>query len=442
VLINASRADGAAVPITRDGATETAVRVTVDRCLSTQSSESATSLAADPASGGRPESRVGTADPSTVTAVPATTTAVPTTATAVPMTPTAAPETSVPSTTAATPSQTAPDTETGAAENIRFRGCNAVEVTGDYDEVELEVLVYQPEFDTYTVQAYTYGDESGEIVEGTTVIRLPAGYFGDQQYVETATAYTDGAPVTRANPDADSCRAALTADDDSVETAAPTTPSTPTTTPATAAPTVTETPSSTPAATATPTESGTPAQEGGVEFLDCTAVEVAGAYDEVELEVLVYQPAFDTYTVQAYTYGDEPGEAVEGTTVIRVPDGYFGDQQYVSSATTYVDGRPSTTANPDEESCRAALTADDGATVTPTATPSGTPASTPTPESTSTATPESTTSTPAKTTETAEPTPEPTSTPEPAPETASTPEPTPAPATAGASDAATATESA
>ncbi|WP_224447690.1 hypothetical protein [Haloprofundus salilacus] len=98
---------------------------------------------------------------------------------------------------------------TGSSDaDIEFTGCTSVEVTGEFDEVSLEVLAADADCEMgtrYYEQTFVYGLADSETIEGTTTVSLPDGYFAEYQIVESAIAEGDES-VEVTNPDADACR--------------------------------------------------------------------------------------------------------------------------------------------------------------------------------------------------------------------------------------------
>ncbi|WP_224270058.1 hypothetical protein [Haloprofundus salinisoli] len=99
----------------------------------------------------------------------------------------------------------------GSEPGIEFVDCTTVEVTGSFDEVSLSVLASDggcgpgPRF---SEQEYVFGLNADEVIEGTTTITLPSGYFAAYQVVESATAEGTSS-MSVSNPDANACRAEM-----------------------------------------------------------------------------------------------------------------------------------------------------------------------------------------------------------------------------------------
>ncbi|QCJ47402.1 hypothetical protein [Haloprofundus sp. MHR1] len=102
-------------------------------------------------------------------------------------------------------------TSDGSEPGVKFVDCTTVEVTGSFDQVSLSVLASDggcgpgPRF---SEQEYVFGLNADEVVEGTTTISLPSGYFAAYQVVESATAEGTSS-MSVSNPDADACRAEM-----------------------------------------------------------------------------------------------------------------------------------------------------------------------------------------------------------------------------------------
>ncbi|KTG10993.1 hypothetical protein AUR64_07450 [Haloprofundus marisrubri] len=102
-------------------------------------------------------------------------------------------------------------TGNGSEPGMEFLDCTTVEVTGSFDQVSLSVLASDGDCGPgprFSEQEYVFGLNADEIIEGTTTISLPSGYFGTYQVVESATA--EGASsMSVSNSDADACRAEM-----------------------------------------------------------------------------------------------------------------------------------------------------------------------------------------------------------------------------------------
>ncbi|WP_224270057.1 hypothetical protein [Haloprofundus salinisoli] len=193
------------------------------------------------------------------------------------------------------------DSGSQSAPELTFPDCTSVQITGTFESASLELLVEDDDPETTPMeQVYEYDNADGAT---DTTVTVPDGEFGPYQVVEAASVtYGDGEETRATNPDADACR-----------------------------------------------EKTFPAVRD-VEFLDCTGVRVAGAFEELSIEVLVQDDAPQTTPMEeVYTV---EGDGTEETTV-SVPDGEFGPYQVAERATVvYPDGEQLDVANPSADSCR------------------------------------------------------------------------------------------
>ncbi|WP_168191229.1 hypothetical protein [Haloprofundus sp. MHR1] len=191
--------------------------------------------------------------------------------------------------------------EARSTPELVFPDCTSVRVTGAFESASLEVLVEDGDPETTPMeQVYEYDNADGA-TEAT--VAVPDGEFGPYQVVEAASVtYGDGEETRAVNPEADACR-----------------------------------------------EETFPAVRD-VEFLDCTSVRVAGAFEGLSIEVLVQDDVPPTTPMeQVYTV---EGDGSEETTV-SVPDDEFGPYQVAERATVvYPDGERVDVTNPSADRCR------------------------------------------------------------------------------------------
>ncbi|WP_224332702.1 hypothetical protein [Haloprofundus halobius] len=184
---------------------------------------------------------------------------------------------------------------------VEFPDCTTVEISGSFEAASLEVLVEDDDPETTPMeQVYEY-EHDGESEDAT--VSVPDDEFGPYQVVEYATVtYDDGRTVEATNPDAGACR------DETFPV------------------------------------------ERSLEFVDCTTVHVAGAFDDLSIEVLVRDDMPTTPMEQVYEHEGD-GESEE--TTVSVPDGEFGPYQVAERATVvYPDGEVVEATNPDAGTCR------------------------------------------------------------------------------------------
>ncbi|WP_224447689.1 hypothetical protein [Haloprofundus salilacus] len=91
-----------------------------------------------------------------------------------------------------------------ADRNVEFVDCTSVSVTGEFEELSIEVLVRDDYPTTPMEQVYTVKNEDGS---AETTVSVPEDEFGTYQVAERATViYPDGETVDATNPDAETCR--------------------------------------------------------------------------------------------------------------------------------------------------------------------------------------------------------------------------------------------
>ncbi|KTG10994.1 hypothetical protein AUR64_07455 [Haloprofundus marisrubri] len=192
--------------------------------------------------------------------------------------------------------------DTQEAPELAFPDCTSVQITGAFESASLELLVEDDDPATTPMeQVYEYDNADGAT---TATISVPDGEFGPYQVVEAASVtYGDGQTTRATNPDAGACR------DETFPSPAPT-----------------------------------------VEFVDCTTVDVSGAFESASMDVLVEDDSPET-TPMEQVYTVESGGSAE--TTISVPDGEFGPYQVVEAVSlTYGDGETLDAVNPDADACR------------------------------------------------------------------------------------------